>query len=151
LKTAVLQAIADGTLDVFTDPLASPTGFPFKVARLQGTASEQDIYAARERVCDLGYLRYAYHKDDGSIGYRCAGEPENHYVAKGGAFADTIGRKCVCNGLLSTIGLGQLLSDGEIEPALVTAGDDALALARLFPANQQSCSAADVIHYLLGK
>ena len=39
---------------VFTDPLASPTGFPFKVLGLEGTLSEPAVYARRERLCDLG-------------------------------------------------------------------------------------------------
>jgi len=55
LKSLVLQKAMNGSLDVFTDPLASPTGFPFKVTRLMGTVSDEEIYTARERVCDLGY------------------------------------------------------------------------------------------------
>ena len=46
--------------EVFTDPVASPTGFPFKVAQLEGTSSAFPIYQERKRVCDLGYLREAY-------------------------------------------------------------------------------------------
>ena len=149
LKSLVLQKAMNGSLDVFTDPLASPTGFPFKVARIMGTVSDHEIYTARDRVCDLGYLRRPYRKLDGTLGYRCPGEPEAHYVAKGGMLADTIGRKCVCNGLVSTIGLGQVLPEGSLEPALVTAGDDALGLARFLPANGNSYSAADVIRCLL--
>jgi nitronate monooxygenase len=86
---------------------------------------------------------------DGTLGYRCPGEPEANYIAKGGMLADTIGRKCVCNGLVSTIGLGQVLPEGDLEPALVTAGDDALWLARFLPANGNSYSAADVTRCLL--
>lgn len=151
LKLAVLQAISEGKLDIFTDPLASPTGFPFKVARLAGTVSDPAIYAARERVCDLGYLRQTYRKPDGTPGYRCPAEPENHYVAKGGALADTVGRKCVCNGLLSTIGLGQVLAGDNVEPAMITAGNDAVALGRLFSSGQTTYTASDVIAYLLQK
>jgi NAD(P)H-dependent flavin oxidoreductase YrpB (nitropropane dioxygenase family) len=136
-------------LDIFTDPLASPTGFPFKVARLTGTISEPAVYAARERVCDLGYLRQTYRKADGTLGYRCPAEPENQYVSKGGALEDTIGRKCVCNGLLSTISLGQVVDEGEIEPALITAGNDVSGLGRLFSAERTSYRATDVIAYLL--
>jgi nitronate monooxygenase len=150
-KAAVIQAISEGKLDIFTDPLASPTGFPFKVARLAGTISEATVYAARERGCDLGYLRQAYRKADGTVGYRCPAELEINYVAKGGALADTIGRKCVCNGLLSTIGLGQVLADNAIEPAMITAGNDATSLGRLFSQGQASYTANDVIAYLLQK
>jgi nitronate monooxygenase len=150
LKAQVLRSSQNGSLEVFTDPVASPTGFPFKVARVNGTISEPEVYAARERFCDLGYLRRAFRKPDGSLGYRCPGEPEDHYVTKGGALADTPGRKCVCNGLLSTIGLSQVQPDGYREPALLTAGDDVAGLARFLPANRDTYSAADVIRHLLG-
>jgi hypothetical protein len=118
---------------------------------LAGTVSDAAIYAARERGCDLGYLRQAYRKGDGTLGYRCPAEPESHYVAKGGSLADTIGRKCVCNGLLSTIGLAQVLADNTVEPAMVTAGNDAEGLARMFSPGQTSYAANDVIAYLLQK
>ncbi len=65
--------------------------------------------------------------------------------------AETIGRKCLCNGLLATIGLGQIHPDAYEEPPLLTAGDDALNLARLWPAACDSYSAADVIRYLLSE
>jgi nitronate monooxygenase len=51
-KTLIGQAVA-GTGQVFTDPVASPTGFPFKVAQLEGTSSAFNIYQERKRVCDL--------------------------------------------------------------------------------------------------
>ena len=77
------------------------------------------------------------------------GEPEDHYVAKGGDLAETHGRKCVCNGLLSTIGLGQVQPDGYREPALLTAGDEVKELARFFPHEKETYTAADVIGHLL--
>jgi len=149
LKARILAASHAGTLDVFTDPLASPTGFPFKVARLSGTASEPEVCATRERVCDLGYLRTPYRKADGSIGYRCPGEPEDHYVAKGGRMEDTCGRKCICNGLFATVGFAQLRSDGTLEPALVTAGVDAQQVARFLRPGASRYTAADVLDQLL--
>ena len=54
-----------GAGEVFTDPLASPTGFPFKVAQLEGTTSAANIYEERKRTCDLGYLREPYAAGDG--------------------------------------------------------------------------------------
>jgi nitronate monooxygenase len=149
LKARVLAASQAGTLDVFTDPLASPTGFPFKVARLAGTASEPEVCAARERVCDLGYLRTPYRKAEGSIGYRCPGEPEAHYLVKGGCAEDTCGRKCICNGLFATVGFAQLRSDGTLEPALVTAGVDAQQVARFLRPGASRYTAADVLDQLL--
>ncbi|MBI5801256.1 MAG: nitronate monooxygenase [Verrucomicrobia bacterium] len=149
LKARVLDSSRRMDVDIFTDPMASPTGFPFKVVRMAGTVSEPPVYAARQRVCDLGYLRRAYRKADGTIGYRCPGEPEEQFFSKGGRPAETQGRKCVCNGLLSTIGLGQL-QDGEYhEPALLTAGDDVKELARFLTPEREAYSAADVIRHLL--
>ena len=106
LKQQVFQLSRAGKLRVFTDPLASPTGFPFKVVQLPGTLSDSQINsAARERLCDLGYLRHAYRKADGTIGYRCPAEPVEDFVRKGGTLEETHGRECVCNGLVATIGL----------------------------------------------
>src|SRR5664280_982602 len=84
LKNSLLSQAVTGTGEVFTDPLASPTGFPFKVALLQGSYSDPEVTAARTRVCDLGYLREPYTSSEGNIGYRCAAEPVANYVAKGG-------------------------------------------------------------------
>ena len=82
-KTLMAQAMT-GSGEVYTDPLASPTGFPFKVAQLEGTSSALNVYQERKRVCDLGYLREPYAAPDGNIGYRCAAEPVANYIAKGG-------------------------------------------------------------------
>lgn len=150
LKARVLAASRRRQLDVLTDPLASPTGFPFKVLQLDETVSEPEVFAARKRVCDLGYLRRAYRKADGRLGYRCPGEPEEQFVAKGGAPAETIGRKCVCNGLTATVGLGQVQAHGYLEPTLVTAGQDVTELERFLPPGKDSYTAADVLRYLLG-
>jgi len=139
-----------GALHVRTDPRASPTGFPFKVLQLIDTLSEETHVAARERVCDLGYLRQPYRRADGSVGYRCASEPESDYVRKGGNLDETKGRLCLCNGLMATIGLGQQRDNG-VELPLVTAGDDVVNLARFLPAESDAYSAADVIRSLLGE
>ncbi|WP_083270479.1 nitronate monooxygenase [Lacunisphaera limnophila] len=138
-----------GALRVRTDPLASPTGFPFKVLQLLGTLSEETRVFARQRICDLGYLRQAYQRPDGTIGYRCASEPVEDYVRKGGTIEDTKGRLCLCNGLMANIGLGQLRPEGP-EDALITAGDDVAHLARFLPEGADSYHAADVIRWLLG-
>lgn len=149
LKARVLAASQGGMLDVFTDPLASPTGYPFKVVRLEHTVSEPVVVGARRRICDLGYLRRLYRKPDGQLGYRCPGEPEEQFLAKGGDPAEAIGRKCICNGLAATVGLGQIQAHGYHEPALVTAGEDVRGLARFLPAGRDSYSAADVLKFLL--
>jgi len=151
LKKKVVQQCLSGDIRVFTDPVASPTGFPFKVLQMEETVSNAARYAARERICDLGYLRHAYRKSDGTVGYRCPAEPVEDYLRKGGALEDTIGRKCICNGLLATTGLGQFISEGERELALLTTGDEISHLARLIKPNRDSYAAADVVRYLLSQ
>ena len=147
-RTLVAQAVA-GKGEVFTDPLASPTGFPFKVAQLNGTSSDAGVYQARKRVCDLGYLREPYATEDGKIGYRCASEPIANYLSKGGKVEDTVGRKCLCNALLANIGHAQTRKDGAAEPALVTVGDDLNSVVQFLAPGQLSYSAVDVVHSLL--
>lgn len=149
IKRRAIQLSREGALDVHTCPAASPTGFPFKVLRMSGTLSDEAVYAARPRICDLGYLRHAYQRDDGTVGFRCPAEPIEDFVRKGGLRTDAIHRKCICNALFSTIGLGQIQHDGTQESPLVTAGDDARDLAQLLDADQQSYTAADVVRHLL--
>ena len=149
LKREVIRASRAGVARVFTDPAASPTGFPFKIVTLPGTLSEPEIYAARERICDLGGLREVYRKADGTPGFRCPAEPIDDYVRKGGIAADAVGRKCLCNGLAATVGLGQWRSGTE-EPSLLTAGNEVSDLARLVPASEDGYCAEDVINYLRG-
>lgn len=124
LRNELLSQLGDGTLEVRTDALASPTGFPFKVASMQGTMSDTDVYAQRERLCDLGYLRTPYEAAGGRIGYRCAAEPLEVYLRKGGTEEDTVGRQCLCNSLIANVSLGQTRRDGYVEPPLVTLGAD---------------------------
>jgi nitronate monooxygenase len=147
-KTLLAQAVT-GSGEVFTDPVASPTGFPFKVALLEGTSSAFNIYQERKRVCDLGYLREPYAVDEGKIGYRCSAEPVENYLAKGGKIEDTVGRKCLCNALMANIGHAQARKDGAVEPALVTVGDDLNTVAQYLAPGRDSYSAADVVESLL--
>lgn len=148
LRKRVLHQVRAGCISIFTDPLASPTGFPFKVVELEGTLSEDDVVEARERRCDLGYLRVPYTTPEGRLGYRCPAEPIDDYLRKGGDLADTVGRKCICNGLTSTIGLGQR-RHGIPEPPIMTAGNDLVELGRLLGGDRIAYSAEDVIAYLL--
>jgi nitronate monooxygenase len=147
-KEDLLAQVRAGSIRVTTDPLASPTSFPFKVAPLSGTVSEPAVYARRTRVCDLGYLREAYRTESGTVGFRCPAEPVAAYIAKGGALADTSGRRCVCNALVANIGLGQARGRG-VEPGLVTAGDDLSGLGRYLPEDGTRYTAADVIERIL--
>ena len=145
LKQQVLAMSRAGSARIFTDPVASPTGFPFKVVQAPGTLADPAVAEARTRRCDLGYLRHAYRKPDGSLGWRCPAEPVEDYVAKGGDARDTIGRTCVCNALMATIGLGQVQASGEPEPALVTSGDDVATIARFLKPGAIAYTASDVI------
>jgi len=149
LKRQALQMSRAGTARVFTDPVASPTGFPFKVVQMPGTLSQAEHYAARTRICDLSYLRHLYRKPDGTLGYRCPAEPVDDYVKKGGTLADTQGRKCLCNGLIANIGLNQVRSNSEEELALMTAGDDVAQVARFLKPGCDTYTAADVVRCLL--
>lgn len=148
VKERLLELAQAGSASVFTDPSASPTGFPFKVADLPGSLSSPECYKGRVRKCDLGFLRAAYWNDD-VIGYRCPAEPENDYVAKGGRIEDTAGRKCLCNALLANIGLPQILAGGSCEQCLVTLGDDFHLVTEFVRKGEKSYTASDVIETIL--
>jgi nitronate monooxygenase len=150
-KRAIIEQAINGDAHVRTDALASPTNFPFKVATLKGTVSEEDVYLARPRICDLGFLRDAYRTPKGDIGYRCSAEPVNVYVSKGGKKEDTVGRKCICNALLATIGQPQRRKGKIEEKGIVTSGDDLVEVGRFVNADRLEYHAADVIAILLGK
>ena len=149
LKREVLRRYAAGELTVRTDFDASPTGYPFKLMELPGTTADPDVVAARARICDLGYLREAYRGDDGEVAFRCPGEQVNVFVKKGGTESETVGKQCLCNGLVATIGLGQSRRDGP-EPPMVTAGEDLSFLDHLPFAATHSYTAGDAIAYLRG-
>lgn len=135
---------------VFTDPFASPTGFPFKVVPLAETLSQGLLYEVRPRKCDLGYLRQVTRDSGGEISYRCPAEPVADYIKKGGKLEDTVNRKCLCNALLSNIGMSQVQNGDYEELPLLTAGDSLAQLKRYLPEGKNSYSAADVISYLIG-
>ncbi len=146
VKRSILRHAARGEVTVRTDPSASPTGYPFKVVQWPGdpTGGRPE---PRVRNCDLGYLRVTYRRPDGRIGYRCAAEPVEDYVAKGGAIEDTVGRRCLCNALFADIGLPQVTEDESLEPPLVTSGDDLMQLGA-FLGDRLHYTAMDVLFYL---
>eukprot|EP00288_Rhodomonas_lens_P018089 CAMPEP_0177704516 /NCGR_PEP_ID=MMETSP0484_2-20121128/8229_1 /TAXON_ID=354590 /ORGANISM="Rhodomonas lens, Strain RHODO" /LENGTH=593 /DNA_ID=CAMNT_0019215907 /DNA_START=219 /DNA_END=2000 /DNA_ORIENTATION=+ len=160
-KQEVLQKLKKGELQVFTDPVASPTGFPFKVLELDDSLSVKEKYLERPRVCNLGYLRTAYADADGKVGYRCASEPIKDWLKKGGEIQATEGRKCLCNGLMANAGLPQVSpfkkagSDEKyIEETLITAGDDVNQIKKYLRDvgdGHLEYTAQDVIDYVLGR
>ncbi|WP_240322567.1 nitronate monooxygenase [Austwickia chelonae] len=149
LRERLLAEVRSGSLRVRNDPRASPTGFPFKLAELTDSASQEGIYAQRPRLCDLSYLREPYERPDGSLGYRCPSEPVDLYLRKGGAEADTVGRRCLCNALMANIGLGQTRKDGYVEVPGVTLGQDLRGARRLLELYPQGWSAAEAVRWLL--
>jgi NAD(P)H-dependent flavin oxidoreductase YrpB (nitropropane dioxygenase family) len=142
-----LSHAARGDVEIFTDPVASPTGYPFKVVRWP----DDPVLTAdpRERACDLGYLRTAFLRPDGRLGYRCPGEPVAAYLEKGGREEDTAGRRCLCNALMANIGHPQVRMEGRAELPLLTSGDDLSSIGR-FLAGRLRYTAGDVLDYLLG-
>jgi NAD(P)H-dependent flavin oxidoreductase YrpB (nitropropane dioxygenase family) len=146
LRAQVIAGVAKGATRIRTDPRASPTGYPFKVVEVGGMPRQDDT---RVRVCDLGYLRTAYRTASGRLDYRCPAEPVESYLGKGGRLEDTVGRRCLCNGLTANIGLPQRRGEAGEELPLITSGDD-LASVLLLAKRRGSYGAGDVIAHLLG-
>ena len=145
IKDNVKRGVMDGRVKVMTDPRASPTGYPFKVVEIAGENSRNE---GRTRCCDLGYLRTAYREESGRLGYRCAAEPVDTYLKRGGTVEETDGRKCLCNGLFANIGLGQVRPEGVDEQPLLTSGDDLACLGAFFR-SRPDYTASDVVDHLL--
>lgn len=147
-RRSILAHARQGEVEVFTDPLASPTGYPFKVVHWPDDPSAK-APAPRQRICDVGLLRVAHQTPDGRIAFRCPAEPVEDWVRKGGAIEDTEGRRCLCNALLSDVGHAQVREGGTNEPPLITSGDDLIRIGG-FVGGRSSYSAGEVIDYLLG-
>jgi len=159
-RQEIMAELLVADLDVYTDPVASPTGFPFKVMNLEGTLARQEVYEARPRVCNLGYLRSLYVQPNGKIGYRCPSEPVDRYVKKGGNAEATVGRKCLCNALCSDAGYPQVTyetkdSDPYVEKPLITIGDDVNACRKFMKLDEATgkwgYSARDVVDFLVSE
>lgn len=140
LKSCIRHLWEEGKLEVRTDPTASPTGYPFKVAQVPGTLFESWLYSSRKRVCDMGYLRKVV-RIGGKLVLRCSAEPVENFIARGGDEVDTVGRVCLCNALSAAVGARSL------ETPIVTLGDDMSFLARL----SEKYTAAEAVGCLLGK
>ena len=147
-RQEIIQQVLAGDISVRTDPLVSPTGFPFKVVQHKGTIADPSLYEERNRICDLGYLRELY-ADEGKVRYRCASEPVEDYVKKGGKEEDTLGRGCICNNLGGAAGFPQVRKDGYVEPAIITSGDTLPTIGQFVPPGETSYSAKDVIEVFM--
>ncbi len=144
IKDWVIDGARREALQVNTSVRASPTGYPFKLVASDTPFAPPSL---RERICDIGALREAVRREDGTLTYRCAAEPVAQFVAKGGREDDTTDRQCLCNALCADIGLPQVREHDLIEPTLVTSGDDVLHLGT-FLNGRDRYSADDVIAYL---
>jgi NAD(P)H-dependent flavin oxidoreductase YrpB (nitropropane dioxygenase family) len=154
LRKQVLSLLSKNQLRVKADARLSPTGFPFKVAQVPGSLSDASVYSGRRRVCDVGLLQSAYATADGGLGFRCPAEPVESFLRKGGKLQSTIGRACLCNGLLASAGYAQRRADGYVEPSLVTLGDDLSGvydLSREQPPGTDHYSVAKALRYLVGR
>ncbi|MBK1878259.1 nitronate monooxygenase [Pelagicoccus mobilis] len=120
-RRAIAYALAED-VETRTEGRGSPTGYPFKTLNLSGTEGGRHPSERERQACNQGYLRTAYQKEDGSIGWRCAAEPEADYTRKGGASEDCVGRRCLCNGLLATAGHPYAMKTGGLEYPLITSG-----------------------------
>lgn len=149
IKLRVIEDCKRKRLSVLTDFQASPTSYPFKVVVRQDEAEEElDALRQRFRVCDLGYLRQTYLDSKGQVSYRCPGEPQDTYVAKGGERSLTENKMCLCNSLLATVGLGQKRAEGDELPVL-TAGEGLQEILHFLRPQAVSYSAADIVEKLL--
>ncbi len=149
IRRQVLEAVLAGTIRVRTDPVVSPTGFPFKVAEVAGTLSESGVHSVRQRVCDLGMLRQAHRLPDGRFVWRCSAEPVETFVAKGGRREDAEPAVCLCNALAATAGFPQVRPGGILEPAIVTSGDGLPRLTRFLQDGRTTYTVQDVLDAIL--
>jgi NAD(P)H-dependent flavin oxidoreductase YrpB (nitropropane dioxygenase family) len=160
-RTAILNEFKNGTEDasLVRTTMFSPTGFSFKVVQLAGTLSEQDVFEARRRTCDLGVLQQWGFSKPGEGGnrtlmHRCPSAPVESYMNRRGLERSTEQRRCLCNGLLACVGLGQIHErGGELseEPAIVTLGDHLDGARRLSRQGQAHYWARDVVADILGE
>ena len=115
---------------------------------LEGSLSEKEVYEARRRICDIGFLRHLYHQQNGRLGYRCPAEPVDHYVKKDGMLAFTKAKICLCNNMFGSVGVPQRRQDGYVEPPIITSGDEFVNIGQFIKPGETGYSASDVIAYL---
>jgi len=159
-RSAILDELKKETDDsgLVLTTLFSPTGFPFKVVQLDNTLADEAVYTNRMRVCDIGLLQQrglSKPAEDGTrrLFQRCPAAPLDDFISKRGLPLNTTDRRCLCNGLLACVGLGQAgLQNGEQkeEPAIVTLGNHLDGVRRLSRNGQTPYWARDVVNDILG-
>lgn len=143
IKSQLRRGSFNGSLDVFTSPIASPTGFPFNVAQLSRTLSDPEVYAEKPRLCPYGYLDIlAMYKE--RLVFRCSAEPDADFERKGGNPEKTKGRQCLCAGLAAAVNHGK---DGA--PMIVTFGKKYGFARELMKTLTDTFTAEDVVKYML--
>ena len=148
-RKQLLDKLKSNSLEIKTDVKASPTSFPIKIAKLEGHTSTTEGFAARPKLCDLGYLREPAISESGRTIYRCPSEPDDQFIKKGGAVEDIDGRKCLCNGLMANIGLPQARKDGYVEAPIVTLGSDIEGAKVLLKSHPDGYGADEAVNWLL--
>ena len=159
-RSAILKELRNGTDDaaLVRTTMFSPTGFSFKVVQLKDTLADQEVYESRRRVCDIGLLQQVGLSKPGEDGVRtlfqrCAAAPVAGYINKRGLERNTEERRCLCNGLLACVGLGQvkhLQGEWKEEPAIVTLGNHLDGIRRLSRQGQTHYWVKDVVADILG-
>lgn len=159
-RTEIFKALRAGVDDtaLIRTTLVSPTGFAFKVVQLTDTLADEEIFAQRRRVCDIGLLQQvglsvASECGERTLFQRCAAGPVDGYLSKRGLARNTEERRCLCNGLLACVGLGQIKEHNgkhSDEPAIITLGDQLDGIRRLSRNGQAHYWARDVVTDILG-
>lgn len=158
-RQAILHEIKNGTdqASLVRTTFFSPTGFPFKVVQLGNTLADSQVFEDRHRVCDIGLLQQLGLGKPGQDGsrmlfQRCPASPIAAYVRERGLESNTGQRRCLCNGLLSCVGLGQTRGQGESqeEPAIITLGNHLEGVRRLSRRGQARYWARDAVADILG-
>ncbi len=159
-RVAILKAMRSGAdeTELVKTTLFSPTGFPFKVVQVEGSLSDDEVFAARNRTCDIGLLQQVGMSQPDANGtrtmfQRCSAAPIDTYVSRRGLERNTEDRRCLCNGLLSCAGLGQVRrSELEFveEPAIITLGNHLGGIKRMSRNGQTPYHAQDIIVDILG-
>jgi len=157
LKDELLGYVERDEIDVIASATFSPSGMPFQTARVPGTVALEEVYKERVRICDIGLLVELYEKTDGTLGQRCAAEPEDVFALKGGDPMETDQRRCLCNGLVAAAGFAQVRKwSGEDgipmeEPPVVTLGKDMVGVRHFLAEGRLHYSAKDVLEYITGE
>lgn len=145
-KKKIIEAIMNDAI-VFTNPRASSSGFPIKELLLEWSLSKKEVYMARPRICDQGYL-LEFFEEDGIVKSRCSSEPVESYLRKGGKEEETLGKNCLCNSLIAVVGHASVRKSGYVEVPFITIGNDLDSVRRVVDLHGKDYCARDVIRLI---